>query len=87
MPQQASGAISDENLDPSNTSSTALQVTPPPPQQQQVTPPPQQQQQLTVDYEWYLSNQILPPISRLCEPIEGTSAAILSEKLGLDASK
>lgn len=80
MPQQASGAISDENLDPSNTSSTALQVTPPPPQQQQ-------QQQLTVDYEWYLSNQILPPISRLCEPIEGTSAAILSEKLGLDASK
>jgi DNA polymerase alpha subunit A len=40
-----------------------------------------------LDYEWYLSTQILPPISRLCEPIEGTSPAILSERLGLDASK
>lgn len=79
LPQQAHSTISDENLDPSNTSSTALQVTPPP----SSSPP----QQLTIDYEWYLSNQILPPISRLCEPIEGTSAAILSEKLGLDASK
>jgi DNA polymerase elongation subunit (family B) len=78
LSQQAHSTISDENLDPSNTSSTTLQVTPPP------SPPPQQ---LTIDYEWYLSNQILPPISRLCEPIEGTSAAILSEKLGLDASK
>eukprot|EP01038_Epipyxis_sp_PR26KG_P011762 gene11762-15739_t len=43
--------------------------------------------ELTLDFEWYLSNQILPPISRLCEPIEGTSSAIISEKLGLDASK
>lgn len=44
-------------------------------------------EEYTIDYEWYLSNQILPPISRLCEPIEGTSPAILSERLGLDASK
>lgn len=29
----------------------------------------------------------MPPISRLCEPIEGTSLAILAEKMGLDASK
>lgn len=43
--------------------------------------------QLVVDYEWYLVNQILPPISRLCEPIEGTSMAILSQQLGLDSSK
>ena len=43
--------------------------------------------ELTLDYEWYLSNQILPPIARLCEPIEGTSSAIISTKLGLDASK
>lgn len=42
---------------------------------------------LTLDYEWYLSNQILPPITRLCEPIEGTSSAILASKLGLDSSK
>lgn len=40
-----------------------------------------------LDFEWYLSNQILPPISRLCEPIEGTSAAIMSGRLGLDVSK
>lgn len=82
--QQAPSAISDDPSSNTTSSSTAhLQVTPPPPS----SSPLQQQQQLTIDYEWYLSNQILPPISRLCEPIEGTSAAILSEKLGLDASK
>jgi DNA polymerase alpha subunit A len=42
---------------------------------------------LTIDYEWYLTNQILPPISRLCEPIDGTSQVAISEKLGLDSSK
>jgi hypothetical protein len=40
-----------------------------------------------VDVEWYLTQQIMPPISRLCEPIEGTSPAILAERLGLDKSK
>lgn len=50
-------------------------------------PAPLTGNELTLDYEWYLSTQILPPISRLCEPIEGTSPAILSERLGLDASK
>lgn len=35
----------------------------------------------------YLNQQIVPPVSRLCEPIEGTSMAILAEKMGLDASK
>jgi DNA polymerase alpha subunit A len=43
--------------------------------------------ELTIDVEWYLSQQILPPISRLCEPIEGTSVAQISLQLGLDASK
>jgi DNA polymerase alpha subunit A len=42
---------------------------------------------LKPDVEWYLTQQILPPISRLCEPIEGTSAGILAEKLGLDSTK
>ena len=42
---------------------------------------------LIIDFEWYLTNQILPPISRLCEPIEGTSTAALSQCLGLDTSK
>lgn len=31
--------------------------------------------------------QILPPIARLCEPIEGTSSNILSLQLGLDPVK
>lgn len=43
--------------------------------------------ELKVDIEWYLTQQILPPISRLCEPIEGTSAIILSQCLGLDTSR
>lgn len=42
---------------------------------------------LKLDFEWYLTNQLLPPISRLCEPIEGTSSAILANKLGIDSSK
>lgn len=35
-----------------------------------------------VDYEYYLSQQILPPVERLCEPIEGTDRARLAECLG-----
>lgn len=42
---------------------------------------------LLVDVEWYLTQQLLPPISRLCEPIEGTSSAALAEQMGLDPSK
>ena len=34
------------------------------------------------DYEYYLSQQILPPIERLCEPIEGTDRARLANCLG-----
>lgn len=40
-----------------------------------------------VDYEYYLSQQILPPIERLCEPIEGTDRARLAECLGLDPNR
>ena len=43
--------------------------------------------QLKPDVEWYLTQQILPPTSRLCEPIDGTSQSILAVKLGLDAKK
>jgi len=42
---------------------------------------------LEIDYEWYLNQQILPPILRLCEPIEETDAYKLSKCLGLDATK
>ncbi|KAL4066177.1 hypothetical protein J3A83DRAFT_4433487 [Scleroderma citrinum] len=43
--------------------------------------------ELSIDYEHYLSNQILPPIERLCEPIEGTDRARLAECLGLDPGR
>jgi len=42
---------------------------------------------LKPDVEWYLTQQILPPVARLCDPIEGASQQILAEKLGLDASR
>lgn len=35
-----------------------------------------------VDFEVYLGSQVLPPIERLCEPIEGTEKARLAECLG-----
>ncbi|EIN03911.1 DNA polymerase alpha catalytic subunit [Punctularia strigosozonata HHB-11173 SS5] len=40
-----------------------------------------------IDYEYYLSQQVLPPIERLCEPIEGTDRARLAECLGLDPGR
>lgn len=42
---------------------------------------------LIVDKEWYLEQQILPPIGRLCEPIEGTDMGMLAHSLGLDSNK
>ena len=42
---------------------------------------------LKVDQEVYLSAQVLPPIERLCEHIEGTEKARLAECLGLDPTK
>jgi DNA polymerase alpha subunit A len=35
-----------------------------------------------VDYEYYLAHQVLPPIERLCDSIEGTDRARLAECLG-----
>lgn len=42
---------------------------------------------ITPDVEWYLAQQILPPIARLCEPVAGTSQQMLAQHLGLDASR
>jgi DNA polymerase alpha subunit A len=42
---------------------------------------------LKPDVEWYLTQQILPPIARLCEPIDGTSQSMIAEKLGLESLK
>jgi DNA polymerase alpha subunit A len=41
---------------------------------------------LRPDVEWYLSQQILPPVSRLCEPIEGLSQGQIAQRLGLNSS-
>ena len=42
---------------------------------------------LPIDYEYYLASQVLPPVARLCDPIEETSPARLAECLGLDPKK
>ncbi|KAJ3207497.1 DNA-directed DNA polymerase alpha catalytic subunit pol1 [Entophlyctis luteolus] len=40
-----------------------------------------------VDYQYYLANQVLPPLSRLLNPIEGTDQGRIAACLGLDAAK
>ncbi|KAJ7763943.1 DNA polymerase family B-domain-containing protein [Mycena maculata] len=42
---------------------------------------------LKLDFEYYLGHQVLPPIERLCEPIEGTDRSRLAECLGLDPAR
>jgi DNA polymerase alpha subunit A len=39
-------------------------------------------EKLKVDVKYYLSQQIHPVVSRLCEPIEGTDAARIAGSLG-----
>jgi DNA polymerase elongation subunit (family B) len=36
------------------------------------------------DIEWYMETQILPPILRLVEPIEGTNSALIAHCLGMN---
>lgn len=38
--------------------------------------------EFSIDYEYYLAHQVLPPIERLCDPIQGTDRARLAECLG-----
>jgi len=45
------------------------------------------QKSLEIDRNWYLENQILPPVQRLCEVISETSLGQLAACLGLDSSK
>lgn len=40
-----------------------------------------------LDFNWYLAQQIHPPVARLCECVEGTDSARLAAALGLDAKK
>ena len=39
---------------------------------------------LIVDYSYYLAKQILPPVERLCAPIDCTDSARIAECLGFD---
>jgi DNA polymerase alpha subunit A len=43
-----------------------------------------QELELIVDYSYYLAKQILPPIERLCAPIDCTDSARIAECLGFD---
>lgn len=42
---------------------------------------------MQLDIEWYLHQQVHPPLTRLCSPIEGTDPARLAEYLGLDTKR
>lgn len=42
---------------------------------------------LEIDYDWYLENQILAPVIRLCDPIDGTNPKRIAECLGIADSK
>ncbi|CAF0895230.1 unnamed protein product [Rotaria sordida] len=42
---------------------------------------------LTIDINYYLHQQVLPVVSRLLEPFDGTDQAYLAQCLGLDSSK
>jgi DNA polymerase alpha subunit A len=42
---------------------------------------------ITPDVDYYLSNQILPPVLRLCEPVSELDPSLLAESLKLDGSK
>jgi DNA polymerase alpha subunit A len=42
---------------------------------------------LEVDYEWYFGQQLIPPISRLIDPIDGIDDGQLAVAFGLDPTK
>lgn len=42
---------------------------------------------MQLDIEWYLHQQVHPPLTRLCSPIDGTDPARLAEFLGLDTKR
>nr|XP_002123526.4 DNA polymerase alpha catalytic subunit [Ciona intestinalis] len=42
--------------------------------------------ELKVDEEYYLAHQVHPVVTRLCDPIDGTDAAMIAQCLGLDPS-
>uniref|UniRef100_A0A663MCZ7 DNA polymerase n=1 Tax=Athene cunicularia TaxID=194338 RepID=A0A663MCZ7_ATHCN len=47
----------------------------------------QKQENLTIDTQYYLSQQIHPVVARICEPIEGIDSVLIATWLGLDPSQ
>jgi len=43
--------------------------------------------ELKIDIDWYMKQQVHPPVARLCEHIEGTDIAQIADCLGLEAAK
>ncbi len=42
---------------------------------------------LKIDFDWYLSLQVMPPIARLCQHIKSTSVALMAQQLGLEGRR
>ena len=42
---------------------------------------------LSIDYAWYIHQQLLPPITRLIEHIEGIEVEFVAQCLGVDGKK
>jgi len=42
---------------------------------------------LKIDYDWYIHQQLLPPITRLIEHIEGIQIEFVAQCLGVDGKK
>ncbi|XP_067848908.1 DNA polymerase alpha catalytic subunit isoform X2 [Heptranchias perlo] len=47
----------------------------------------QKQETLTIDTQYYLSQQVHPVVARICEPIDGIDSALIATLLGLDPSQ
>ncbi|XP_019380056.1 PREDICTED: DNA polymerase alpha catalytic subunit isoform X1 [Gavialis gangeticus] len=47
----------------------------------------QKQENLTIDTQYYLSQQIHPVVARICEPIDGIDSVLIATWLGLEPSQ
>ncbi|MBN3304208.1 DPOLA polymerase, partial [Amia calva] len=47
----------------------------------------QKQESLTLDTQYYLSQQVHPVVARICEPIEGIDSVLIATWLGLDPTQ
>ncbi|XP_020388539.2 DNA polymerase alpha catalytic subunit [Rhincodon typus] len=47
----------------------------------------QKQETLSIDTQYYLSQQVHPVVARICEPIDGIDSALIATLLGLDPTQ